>query len=83
LLKTSGNPGFPVAVVVISENERRPAEQDIVQKLAAPPRLADISWIEPGQVSWDWWNANNISHVDFRAGMNTATYKLFHRFCCC
>jgi len=31
-------------------------------------------------VSWDWWNGINISHVDFRAGINTATYKYFIDF---
>ena len=80
IAKTSGTRNFPWRVVVISENDKDLLNQDIVQKLAAPPRFTDFSWIEPGQVSWDWWNANNISHVDFRAGMNTATYKYFIDF---
>jgi alpha-glucosidase len=33
-----------------------------------------------GQVAWDWWNAMNISHVDFRAGQNTETYKYYIDF---
>lgn len=80
IAKTSGTRSFPWRVVVISENDKDLLNQDIVQKLASPPRLTDISWIEPGQVSWDWWNATNISHVDFKAGMNTATYKYFIDF---
>jgi alpha-glucosidase len=80
IAKTSGTRNFPWRAVVISENDKDLLNQDIVQKLASPPRLNDISWIEPGQVSWDWWNATNISHVDFRAGMNTATYKYFIDF---
>lgn len=52
----------------------------MVQKLASPSRLADISWIEPGQVAWDWWNDRNISHVDFKSGMNTPTYKYYIDF---
>jgi alpha-glucosidase len=51
-----------------------------VQKLASPPRISDVSWIEPGQVSWDWWNNWNISHVDFPAGINTDTYKYYIDF---
>jgi alpha-glucosidase len=48
--------------------------------LAAPPRLTDISWIKPGQVAWDWWNNWNVSHVDFKAGINTETYKYYIDF---
>ena len=42
--------------------------------------MQDISWIKPGQVAWDWWNDWNISHVDFRAGINNATYKYYIDF---
>ena len=80
IAKTSGTRNFPWRAVVISENDRELLSQDIVQKLASPSRLKDISWIEPGQVSWDWWNALNISGVDFRAGMNTDTYRYFIDF---
>jgi len=31
-------------------------------------------------VQWDWWNANNIYNVDFRAGINTETYKYYIDF---
>lgn len=34
----------------------------------------DFSWIKPGKVLWDWWNCNNITGVDFVAGINTETY---------
>ena len=40
----------------------------------------DPSWIEPGLVAWEWWNDWNISHVDFRAGYNTPTYKYYIDF---
>lgn len=80
IAKTNGNRSFPWRVVVISEQDKDLLNQDIVQKLAAPPRLQDISWIKTGLVSWDWWNAMNISGVDFKAGMNTATYKYYMDF---
>lgn len=80
IAKTVGTRKYPWRAIVISEHDKDLLNQDIVQKLSSPPRLADISWIEPGQVSWDWWNATNISHVNFRAGMNTATYKYFIDF---
>jgi len=80
IARTSGARHFPWRVVVISEQDKELLSNDIVQKLASPPRLEDVSWIEPGQAAWEWWNAIGISHVDFRVGMNTATYKYYIDF---
>jgi alpha-glucosidase len=66
--------------VAISAHDKELVDNDIVQKLAAPNRLQDVSWIKPGQVAWDWWNDWNISNVDFKAGVNTATYKHYIDF---
>jgi alpha-glucosidase len=52
----------------------------MVYRLASPSRVQDASWIRPGKVAWDWWNDWNISHVDFRAGINTATYRYYADF---
>jgi alpha-glucosidase len=80
IARTSGTRSFPWRTIVISENDKELLNIDIIQKLASPPRIDDISWIEPGQVAWDWWNAMNISHVDFRAGINTDTYRYYIDF---
>ncbi len=48
--------------------------------LEKPSQVQDTSWIKPGKVAWDWWNANNIYGVDFKAGINTATYKYYIDF---
>lgn len=80
IARTDGTRSFPWRVAVISEQDKDLLNCDIVQKLASPCRIQDISWIKAGQVSWDWWNNMNISHVDFRAGMNTASYKYFIDF---
>ena len=45
-----------------------------------PIRLKDTKWIKPGHVAWDWWNANNIYGVDFKAGINNDTYKYYIDF---
>ncbi|MBW6502426.1 MAG: glycoside hydrolase family 97 catalytic domain-containing protein, partial [Bacteroidales bacterium] len=55
-------------------------ESDLVYKLAEPNRLKETGWIRPGRVAWDWWNANNITGVDFRAGINNDTYKHYIDF---
>jgi alpha-glucosidase len=31
-------------------------------------------------VAWDWWNSWNVSNVDFKAGINNATYKHYIDF---
>lgn len=80
IAKTSGTRTFPWRAIAISQNDKELLDNDIVQKLASPPRLADVSWIKPGQVAWDWWNNWNISHVDFKAGINTPTYKYYIDF---
>ena len=80
IAKTSGTRTFPWRVIAISEADKDLLNNDIVQKLASPPRLDDVSWIVPGQVAWDWWNDYNITHVDFRAGMNTPTFKYYIDF---
>ena len=75
-----GNRDFPWRIVVVTERDADLLNNDMVQKLAAPSRINDISWIRPGKVSWDWWNDWNISHVNFKAGINTETYKYYIDF---
>ncbi len=80
IAKTTGNRDFPWRAIFISEQDKQLLDIDLVQKLASPNRLGDVSWVKPGQVAWDWWNDLNISHVDFRSGMNTPTYKYYIDF---
>jgi len=77
---TDGIRSFPWRIVVISNSDKELLNNDMVYKLASPSRVADASWIKPGKVAWDWWNDWNISHVDFRAGINTATYLYYIDF---
>ncbi len=80
IAKTTGARNFPWRAIVISEQDKDLLNQDIVQKLAAVPKITDVGWIHPGQVAWDWWNNWNVSHVDFKAGINTPTYKYYIDF---
>lgn len=79
IAKTKGTRTFPWRVVVISSSDKELADNDIMQKLSRPP-AEDYSWIKPGKVAWDWWNDWNVSHVDFKAGINVATYKYYIDF---
>jgi alpha-glucosidase len=80
IAKTNGTRSFPWRVAIISTRDIDLMNCDVVQKLAAPCRIPNTDWIIPGQVSWDWWNGWNISHVDFKAGINNATYKYYIDF---
>jgi alpha-glucosidase len=80
IAKTQGTRSFPWRVVIISAADKDLLNNDMVYRLASPSRIEDVSWIRPGKVAWDWWNDWNISHVDFRAGVNTATYKYYTDF---
>ena len=80
ITKTNGTRSFPWRVVVISTEDRQLADNDMMQRLAAPSQITDYSWIKPGKVAWDWWNDWNISHVDFKSGINVPTYKYYIDF---
>ena len=80
IAKTSGTRSFPWRVVVMSTEDKQLADNDMMQRLAEPSRLTDVSWIKPGKVAWDWWNDWNITHVDFKAGINVPTYKYYIDF---
>lgn len=80
IAKVDGARNFPWRAVIISESDKELANNDMVQKLSAPSRIADVSWIKPGKVAWDWWNDWNLSKVDFKAGINTETYKYYIDF---
>jgi len=80
IAKSTGVRSFPWRVVIISTEDRQLANNDMVQRLAEPSRIVDESWIKPGKVAWDWWNDWNVTHVDFKAGINVPTYKYYIDF---
>lgn len=77
---TSGTRSFPWRVIGIAEKDGDLLTNQLVWLLEKPSQLQDTSWIKPGKVSWDWWNANNISGVGFKSGINTQTYKFYIDF---
>ena len=81
IAKVAGTRAFPWRVFALSAgNDAKLADCDMVYRLAAPSRVKEIDWIQPGKVAWDWWNDWNLSGVDFRAGINNATYKYYIDF---
>jgi alpha-glucosidase len=80
IAKTGGSRAFPWRVMVITENDGDLIESQMIYKLSSPAADLDFSWVRPGKVAWDWWNANNIYGVDFKSGINTETYKYYIDF---
>ena len=81
LAVTSGTRTFPWRVFLLADNPAKLVESDLVMALATPPKIkGDLSWIRPGNASWEWWNDWNVSGVDFRAGCNTQTYRYYVDF---
>ena len=80
IAKTQGKRNFPWRCIIIAEKDKDLADSDLVYQLASPSRVSDVSWIHPGKVAWDWWNAWNIYGVPFKAGINNDTYKYYIDF---
>jgi alpha-glucosidase len=77
---TTGTRTYPWRIVGIAEKDGDLLTNALVYLLAKPSQVADTSWIKPGKVAWDWWNANNLHGVDFKSGINTQTYKHYIDF---
>jgi alpha-glucosidase len=77
---TAGTRTFPWRVIGIADRDGDLLTNQIVYLLEKPSLVQDTSWIKPGKVAWDWWNFNNVYGVDFKAGVNTETYKYYIDF---
>ena len=76
-----GATAFPWRIVNISTEDKEMLDNDLVWLLGAPADpSADWSWVKPGKVAWDWWNDWNLTGVDFKAGVNNATYEYYIDF---
>jgi alpha-glucosidase len=80
LARTEGPRTFPWRVFIVAEEDRELVESTLVYQLASPLEIQDPSWIRPGKVAWDWWNASSLTGVDFPSGLNTETYLHFIDF---
>ena len=77
---TKGTRTFPWRILGLAEKDADLITNQLVYLLAKPSQVQDTSWIKPGKVAWDWYNANNIYGVDFKSGINTETYKYYIDF---
>lgn len=77
---TKGTRSYPWRIIGVAANDGELITNELVYLLARPSEIADTSWIKPGKVAWDWYNANNIYGVDFKSGIDTRTYKYYIDF---
>jgi alpha-glucosidase len=80
IAKVSGPRQYPWRVFIVGEDDKVLIESNLAYQLAPPSVIEDVSWIKPGKVAWDWYNANNIYGVDFESGLNTKTYRYYIDF---
>ncbi|MDC2611394.1 MULTISPECIES: glycoside hydrolase family 97 protein [Bacteroides] len=82
IARTKGTRNYPWRYFVISRNDKQLIENTMTYRLAEKNQLQDVSWIKPGQVSWEWWNDASPygPDVNFVAGYNLATYKYYIDF---
>lgn len=80
MAKTAGRRKYPWRSMAICREDKDLLVNNLTYKLSTPSVLAESEWIKPGKVAWDWWNDNNIYGVDFKAGINTLTYKYYIDF---
>ena len=82
IAKTSGARNYPWRYFVLTKDDRQLLENTMTYKLAGKNQLQDVSWIKPGQVSWEWWNDASPygPDVNFVSGYNLETYKYYIEF---
>ena len=70
---------LPWRVFALADSPSKLCEADISYALATPAaKGADFSWVKPGKVAWDWWNA--FDNKGDPLGCTTETYVRFIDF---
>lgn len=80
LAQTQGKRDYPWRLMIVADDDKELLESQLVYLLGEPAPKADFSWIRPGKIAWDWWNALALYGVDFKAGINMDTYKYYIDF---
>lgn len=81
IAKAGAKEQFPWRVVVVSRQDKDLLTCDLPWLLGREPQVGlDFSWVRPGKVAWDWWNAWNVYGVNFKSGVNDDTYKHYIDF---
>lgn len=79
LVQTQGRRTYPWRICMMAERAAALYDNDLPYLLSRPA-AGDFTWVNPGRVAWEWWNAWGLQNVPFTPGVNTATYKAYIDF---
>lgn len=79
IARVSGTRNYPWRAMIVAENDANLVTNQLIYKLA-PESQGDFSWVKPGKIAWDWYNALILTGVDFKCGVNNDTYKYYIDF---
>ena len=80
IAKTAGSRSLPWRVFVLAKDDKELLDTDLVYRLGSPAKEQDWSWVKPGICTDEWIVGINLHGVDFKAGINTETYKYYIDF---
>lgn len=79
IARVNGTRNYPWRAMIVAENDANLITNQLIYKLA-PEAEGDFSWVRPGKIAWDWYNALILTGVDFKCGINNDTYKYYIDF---
>ena len=79
IARVNGTRIYPWRAMIVAENDANLITNQLIYKLA-PEAEGDYSWVRPGKIAWDWYNALILTGVDFKCGINNDTYKYYIDF---
>lgn len=79
IARTKGTRTYPWRIMTLGD-DRSLLENNLSWMLSSKEYCDDVEWLRPGKISWEWWAMLNVYGVDFKAGVNTDTYKYYVDF---
>ena len=79
IARVNGTRNYPWRAMIVAENDANLITNQLIYKLA-PEAEGDYSWVRPGKIAWDWYNALILTGVDFKCGINNDTHKYYIDF---
>ncbi len=80
IAQVDGSRTYPWRIIAIADDDNGLPVNNMVYLLGSDNRIGDTSWIKPGKVAWDWWNAWGLKNVGFKPGIDNRTYKAYIDF---
>ena len=81
LVKTPGTRPFPWRVFILADDPAGVISSDLVRVLSRPAAEgSDFTWVMPGKVTWEWWNAWDNIGDPLKGGADGCTTETYRRF---